>query len=156
SNEDYPFGQPPEGGPKLSLLYLLKELFASTNDKSKYVYLSDGGHFENLAIYELVRRRCPFIIASDADADTAMNFGDLGNTIRKCRSDFGVEIELDTTSIKIDKKTQFADTHGVLGTIRYPVGPNGEPAFQGHLLYIKTTMTKDAPRDVLTYRELNK
>jgi predicted acylesterase/phospholipase RssA len=153
-NKDFPLG-PPEGGPRLSLLYLLKELFASTTDRSKYIYLSDGGHFENLAVYELVRRRCPFIIASDADEDTDMKFGDLGNAIRKCRSDFGVEIELDTTALKPDKKTRFAETHGVLGTIRYPKGPKGEPAFLGHILYIKTTMTKGVPRDVLAYRDMN-
>ncbi len=65
-------GDRTEGGPKWSLLYLLKELLASTTDKSKYIYLSDGGHFENLAIYELVRRRCGYIIACDADADSGM------------------------------------------------------------------------------------
>jgi hypothetical protein len=151
-NDEFLAG-PPEGGPRCSLLYLLKELLASTTDQSKYVYLSDGGHFENLAIYELVRRRCGFIIASDADADADMKFGDLGNAIRKCRSDFGVEITLDTTPLKPDDQTRFATAHGVLGTIQYPPGPNGEPAFQGHLLYIKATMTKHVPRDVLAYRD---
>ena len=157
ANPRYPnkefVGGAPEGGPRCSLLYLLKELLASTTDQSKYVYLSDGGHFENLAVYELVRRRCGFIIASDADADAEMKFGDLGNAIRKCRSDFGVEITLDTSRLKPDDKTGFADTHGVLGTIYYPPGPDGEPAFQGHILYIKATMTKSVPRDVLAYRD---
>jgi len=151
-NDEFLAG-PPEGGPRCSLLYLLKELLASTTDQSKYVYLSDGGHFENLAVYELVRRRCGFIIASDADADTEMKFGDLGNAIRKCRSDFGVEITLDTSPVKPDEQTRFAAAHGVLGTIHYPPGPNGEPAFQGHILYIKATMTKNVPRDVLAYRD---
>jgi hypothetical protein len=143
----------PEGGPPCSLFYLLKELFASTTDRSDYVYLSDGGHFENLAIYELVRRRCEYIIACDADADDGMKFGDLGNAIRKCRSDFGVEIAVDTVPLKPDEKTTLAEAHGVVGTIQYPTGPNGEPAFQGHLLYIKPTITKDVPRDVLAYRD---
>jgi hypothetical protein len=53
ASEEYAFKRP-EGGPRVSLLYLLHELFASTTDRSKYVYVSDGGHFENLAIYELV------------------------------------------------------------------------------------------------------
>jgi hypothetical protein len=143
----------PEGGPPWSLLYLLKELFASTTDRSDYVYLSDGGHFENLAIYELVRRRCMYIIACDADADGGMTFGDLGNAIRKCRSDFAVEISLDPTPLKPDSQTGFAAAHGVVGTIQYPKGPNGEPACLGHILYIKPTITKDVPRDVLAYRD---
>ena len=71
-------GNRTEGGPQWSLLYLLKELLASTTDESKYVYLSDGGHFENFAVYELVRRRCKYIIASDADADCRHDIRRLG------------------------------------------------------------------------------
>ena len=60
----------------------------------RYIYLSDGGHFENLGLYELVRRRVRFIICSDADADHAFTFEDLGGAIEKCRCDFGVEIKV--------------------------------------------------------------
>ena len=145
----------PKGGPHCSLLYLLSELLASTTDRSKYVYLSDGGHFENLAIYELVRRRCPFIIACDAGADPEMDFGDLGNAIRKCRSDFGVEIEINPTSLVPAGRSKFAKVHGIRGKIHYPKGPNGEPPFTGDLLYIKPTITANVPRDVLAYRDSN-
>jgi energy-coupling factor transporter ATP-binding protein EcfA2 len=83
----------PEGGPRSSLLYLLFELFGTTTDVSKYVYLTDGAHFENLALYELVRRECDFIIASDAGEDGGYVFSDLANAIRKCRTDLGAEID---------------------------------------------------------------
>jgi hypothetical protein len=139
-----------EGGPRWSLLYLLKELLASTTDESKYIYLSDGGHFENLAIYELVRRRCKNIIACDADADNGMTFGDLGNAIRKCRSDFGVEITIDPTPVQFPG-AGFAQAHGVMGDIRYPRTADQE-AFAGKILYIKPTITSGTPRDVLAYR----
>jgi len=143
----------PEGGPPCSLLYLLNELLASTTDHSKYVYLSDGGHFENLAIYELVRRRCKYIIACDADADKGMTFGDLGNAIRKCRSDFGVEITIDPTPVKLSSPDGFASVHGVAGTIRYPRLSDEQPDFPGQILYIKPTITRNTPRDVLAYRD---
>jgi hypothetical protein len=81
-----------EGGPPCFCLSP-EPAVASTTDHSKYVYLSDGGHFDNLAIDELVRRWCKYITACDADADSGMTFGDLGNAIPKCRSDFGVEIK---------------------------------------------------------------
>jgi hypothetical protein len=139
-----------EGGPRWSLLYLLKELLASTTDESKYIYLSDGGHFENLAVYELVRRRCKYIIASDADADVGMTFGDLGNAIRKCRSDFGVEITIDPTPIHLPFGG-FARAHGVVGEVRYP-NTTTEKGFVGEILYIKPTLSVDTPRDVLAYR----
>ena len=143
----------PRGGPRCSLIYLLFELFASTTDRSKYIYLSDGGHFENLGIYELVRRRCSYIIACDAGADEGVKFGDLGNAIRKCRSDFGVEIEMDTSKLVPVGHPKFAGAHGVLGKIHYPKGPNGEDGFPGDILYIKPAITPDLPRDVLAYRD---
>jgi hypothetical protein len=59
----------------------------------KYWYLSDGGHFENTGCYELVRRRLPFIIASDAGRDMTYYFADIANLVRKARTDFSAEIE---------------------------------------------------------------
>jgi hypothetical protein len=151
SNDQLPT-KTPEGGPPCSLMYLLFELAASTTDQSKYVYLSDGGHFENLAVYELVRRRTPYIIACDGDADEGMTFGDLGNAIRKCRSDFGVEISIDPSPIKLPAGG-FARLHGAVGKIHYPRLLDGTPAFDGDILYIKPTITAQTPRDVLSYRE---
>ena len=150
-----------KGAPRFSLYYLLSELFASTTDRSRFVYLSDGGHFENLAVYELIRRRCKFIIACDGDADEDVEFGDLGNMIRKCRSDLGVEITLeDAALLKPKKKTKFATLHAVVGTIQYPKQPRkpGELESkpeddQGLILYVKPTITKDLPRDVLAYSD---
>ena len=57
-------------------------------------YLSDGGHFENTAAYELIRRRVPLIIVSDGGADPGYGFGDLANLARKARLDLGAEIEV--------------------------------------------------------------
>jgi hypothetical protein len=56
-----------------------------------FVSLSDDGDFENLGIYELMRRRCAVILASDAGADPKYSFGDLAEAIRKCNTDFGVK-----------------------------------------------------------------
>ena len=145
----------PEGGPPCSLLYLLKELFASTTDRSDYVYLSDGGHFENLGIYELIRRRCKYIIACDADADDGMHFGDLGNAIRKCRSDLGVEITIDPTPIRMSSPDGFAQVHGVVGAIRYPACADEGQMVSGKLLYVKPTISSTTPRDVLAYRDMH-
>ena len=55
--------------PHFNLRYLFAELFGGANDKSKFLMISDGGHFENLAAYELVRRRCRVIIISDGECD---------------------------------------------------------------------------------------
>lgn len=74
---------------------LMSEFFAQFHGPARrHWYLSDGGHFENTACYELIRRRVPFIICSDAGQDAAYEFTDLANLIRKARTDFGAEIEV--------------------------------------------------------------
>ena len=71
----------------------------NTTDRYKYVNLSDGGHFENLGLYEMVLRRCHYIVVSDAGEDPECSFADLGEAVRKIRIDFGIPIEFDQMNI---------------------------------------------------------
>ena len=132
--------------PRRGLLYLLNELFSLTNDRTHFVNLSDGGHFENLGIYELVRRRCRYIIACDAEQDHALTFSGLGNAIRKCRIDFGAEISVRATRIRPPDVRSSSALHCVVGDITYADGERGT------LLYLKASVTGDEPADVLEYR----
>ena len=73
---------------------LLNEFFARfPGPARRHWYLSDGGHFENTACYELIRRRVPFIICSDAGRDTNYEFEDVAGLVRKARTDFKAEIQ---------------------------------------------------------------
>ena len=134
--------------PKFALVHLMRELFGLTNQRSNFVYLSDGGHFENLGIYELVRRRCRYIIACDAGQDGGLGFEDLGNAIRKCRTDMGLDIEIDVDSIH-RQSTGSSRWHCAVGTIRYDMVERG--ASVGTLVYIKSSLTGDEAADVLSY-----
>jgi hypothetical protein len=131
-------------GPQFGLVYLLYELFGWTNDRQKQVYLSDGGHFDNLGIYELVRRRCSLIIASDAEEDADCAFHGLGGVIRKCFIDFGVRIDLNLDCIR-PKQDSLSAEHFAIGRIHYPEG------WSGTLLYIKSSLTGDEPADLREY-----
>ena len=133
-------------GPTQGLAYLMKELLGLTNDRAGFIYVSDGGHFENLAIYELVRRRCRFIVACDAEEDAKFAFNGLGNAIRKCREDFGVELDLRVDLIKPETANLLSRSHCVVGTIRYP-----DQVGLGYLVYLKTSLVGDEPEDVLQY-----
>jgi hypothetical protein len=133
-------------GPAYGLLYLFREIFPSTNDEMSYVYLSDGGHFENLGIYELVRRQCRFIIACDASCDGNTRFEDLGNAVEKCRRDFGVEIDIDVGHLDRDVRTGHSAAHFALGRVTYRHVRG--PARKAYLLYIKPTLSGDEPADV--------
>ncbi|MFP5465551.1 MAG: hypothetical protein ACLGHR_12375, partial [Gammaproteobacteria bacterium] len=118
--------------------YLLRELFGQTDHSSPFVYLSDGGHFENLGVYELVRRRCACIVAIDAGQDGAGQFDDLGNAIRKCYADFGVVIDIRGEDLR--------DGYVAVGHIRYPDAPTAD------LLYIKPRLVGGEPADLLNYK----
>jgi len=131
--------------PRFGLLALISELLGRTDDTTRFISLSDGGHFDNTGIYELVRRRCKYIVLSDAEQDGSYGFGSLGMVIRRCRIDFGAEIEIDLTKIVPDRETRRSQSHCAVGFIHYVDGS------QGTLVYIKCSLTGDEPEDVLVY-----
>jgi len=140
--------------PSLGIRWYLQELFGGTDEESAYVYLSDGGHFENLGLYELVRRRCSVIVVVDASADPERTFQDLGLAVRLCRVDFGAEIDLDVAGLRARGRTRAAAAFA-WGTVTY--NPNARPPERGVILYIKPTLTADAaePMDVQAYASRN-
>jgi len=153
-------------GPVFALRYLFAELLGQTTGRSKFVNLSDGGHFDNLGIYELVRRRCRYIIVGDGEQDGGLTFGSLGSAIRLCRADFGVEIDIDPNPIRL--VNGFSTVHCVVGRITYPEDEIGFSAgaceggpwqprdkARGWLLYLKSSLTGDEPADVVQYRSNN-
>ena len=133
--------------PRQGLFYLMSELFGYAGTTRKYVNLSDGGHFENLGLYELVRRRCAYIIVCDAEQDEGYAFEGIANAIRKCRVDFGVVITLQTNGIIPPDATNRSTVHAAVGTISYP---GLEEC--GRLIYVKASVTGDEPIDVLEYK----
>lgn len=142
--------------PRFSWLYLIWELFAQTKHDSNYVYLSDGGHFENLGIYELVRRRCRLIVAIDAGQDSKFTFEDLGNAIRKCYTDFGVRIKVPymEEDVGLNPSTKMSNKHFTIGEILYK-DRYGETVENGILVYIKSSFTGDEPADLKSHKKQN-
>ena len=116
------------------------------------MYLSDGGHFENLGLYEMVLRRCRRIVVIDGGADPDYTFEDLANAVRKIRIDFGIEIEF-KGDFPIQKKGDGTGHHCAYGEIKYSCVDLGAPV--GELVYIKTSLNGDEPRDVLHYAAQN-
>lgn len=129
--------------------WLIKEMLGLTDETGKFIYLSDGGHFENLGIYELVRRGCHFILAVDASGDPHRDFQDLGNAVQKCRTDFGVDIKIDVSGLRRNDDG-ISLRSCALGRIEYPVSGTDEKKI-GLLLYIKPTLTGKEPADVAYY-----
>ena len=132
--------------PSNSLRALLRELAGSTDDRGVDIYLSDGGHFENLAVYEMLRRRCRYIVVSDAGADPNCAYSDLGGAVRKAKIDLDVQIdfrEMCISSRDNDVEPQLA---WAIGDVTYRDGEKGE------ILYIKPSFFgKALPVDVVAY-----
>jgi hypothetical protein len=124
--------------PRFPLYRLINELLGGANDKSNYVYVTDGGHFDNMGLYELVRRRCYRIVICDSEEDGTYNYGGIGNAIRKCRIDFGAEIDLDLAELSPNTESRLSPAHVVHGSIRYPETPEG---VRGTITYIKASLT---------------
>jgi hypothetical protein len=132
-------------GPDSAAASLLREAFGLTDCDSPYVYLSDGGHFDNLGLYEMILRRCRTIVVIDSGQDSEFSFEDLGNALRKIRIDHQVSIEFDEDAFRAlrEKKSRFA-----LATIKYP---ESTPAQDGQLIYIKPLLMGNEPPDVISY-----
>jgi len=136
--------------PPNALLTLIRELAGLSSDRGRAVYLSNGGHFENLGLYEMVRRRCRHIVVVDAAADPDAGFQDLGNAVHKIRIDQDIEINFHPTleigSRQNPLKPFYWYAHA---QIIYPEGATGE------LIYIKPSDLPDMPMDVRAYRNAN-
>jgi hypothetical protein len=139
--------------PTLGVGPLIRELLGLATDANPYVYLSDGGHFENLGLWSMVIRRCGVIIVSDAGCDPDYTFADLSNAVRRIRIDLGIPIELG--AMDMSRSGQGVNnSHAVLGTIRYSA-VDGPGAPDGRLLYIKATLSGDEPVDIRNFAALH-
>ncbi|WP_063694075.1 cell division protein [Bradyrhizobium stylosanthis] len=151
-------------------LYFWSEISGRLYENSDSVYLTDGGHIENLGVYELLRRRCKVIIAVDAEADAPMNFGSLMTLQRYARIDLGVRIDLPWTPIRectralmarnaikagdpaaLDEHDAAAHdhVHVSIGTIDY--GGND----LGYLVYVKSSLNGDENDYIRDYARRN-
>ncbi|WP_267553079.1 patatin-like phospholipase family protein [Rhizobium rhizogenes] len=150
--------------------YLAHEITGRLNEEMGRVLLSDGGHIDNLGLYQLLKRRCDFIIVSDAEADPTMNFSALITVERYARIDLGVRLELPFQAIAeqaVARKTAMQNglgtsfrgkawQHAAIGTVKYPPVVRGDghqdlPEKTGVILYIKACLTGDERSYVLDY-----
>ena len=127
----------------------------------KYVQLSDGGHFENTGVYELIRRRAKLIIVCDGGADPDTSFSDFQTTVRRVEDDFGARIEVDdeqspdkvvpTAQKKATypKNKKFAKQGFMRGKITYADGSDGT------IIYLKTTLIRNVSFKVKGYAASN-
>ena len=128
------------------------EITGLLSEDSNHVYVTDGGHIENLGVYELLKRRCRLIVVVDAEADFAMHFPSFITLQRYARIDLGVIVDVPWSNIKMTTCALMGGDsganqstppkpsggpHSAIGCIEYGSGE------RGYLLYIKSSLTGD-------------
>ncbi|RWE79653.1 MAG: hypothetical protein EOS42_00980 [Mesorhizobium sp.] len=120
--------------------YLLQELTATANEHGAFVHISDGGHIENLGVYELLRRRCRYIVAVDGESDPKMTFHALTNLQRLAYIDFGIVLDLNLDDLRLGQ-VGYSRSHFQFCRIIYPAGHQDSREEIGYLIYLKLSLT---------------
>jgi hypothetical protein len=118
---------------------LARELLGRTGLHGRWIYVTDGGHYENLGLVEALRRGATEIIAFDASGDAPHSWTAFGQAVETARADLGVQIHLDPTEMTPSSHGNRVPTLVVNGTCTYP---NGESA---RLVLCKLAMPVEVP-----------
>ena len=138
-------GSPPD------LFYLLQEMFGWADENRPYLNVSDGGHIENLGVYELLRRKCKYIVAIDGEQDPKMTFHGLTTLQRLAAIDLGVTIDIGVDDLRLGDKG-LSHSHFTFCRIKYPDGSRDGPASYGYLIYLKLSLTGNEGEFIRRYR----
>lgn len=142
------FASPVPGG-----LYFAREILGRMHENLPYVNLSDGGHIENMGLYELLRRRCRYIVLIDGEADPQHSFGGLLNALQMAHIDLGVRIEPDLADLRLGIEP-FKRSHFAMARVNY-TGDHPDGAVHGLLLVIKLGLTGNESELLMQYRQRN-
>jgi hypothetical protein len=149
---------PRPGYPRRRLNYLVKDVFGVYDLGDPYVYVTDGGHWENLGLVELLRRRCTEVFCLDASGSLPDSFGTLAEAVTLAAQELGVEIELGFEPLRAlsnnaGRLERYVRRDAAVGLVRYPDVGDGRPAGLGLLFYGKISLTADAPSRLRAYKE---
>lgn len=139
-----------DSGPHSALDSIIREALGRTDESSPYVYLSDGGHFENLGLYEMVQRRCRYIVALDGGGDPEYHYEALGNALRKIRIDMKIPIDF------LPPHSSPGETPKVRCAVAEILYKEIDPTLEnGYLVYIKPVVLAGDYSDVTAYKAAN-
>lgn len=134
------------GDGRPGFLCLLKEMTGlGMSGKEDWINVSDGGHIENMGLYELLRRRCKFIVCVDGEADPGLTFHGLMTLVRHVQIDFGIRIDPKLDDLRLAEATRICKSHFVFCRVHYPEGT-------GLLLYVKLSLSGNESELIKRYR----
>jgi len=137
--------------------YLIRELIGRNRVDSRYLFVTDGGHYENLGLVELLRRGCTKIYCFDASGGEG--FEALGDAVALARSELGVQIDIRPdplipgsaaasdlpVAVEHEEAAEDTDLSAKIAVRATFVYRNG---IEGELVYARNVMSPGAPWDV--------
>ena len=137
-------------------LHLWAEAAGALRLDGRWLYVTDGAHYESLGLVEALRRRPDHVIVVDATGDGTGWFATLGQAIAEARAETGVQLEIDPSGLAPDPQTHRCAVPYAVGRFRYPDEPGlGDQAGGHQLLYLKLAVPAGAPWDVLSYQDIH-
>lgn len=146
------------------LILLAREILGIHPSWSRLLFCTDGGHYDNLGLLELLRMRCALIYCFDASGGGAPLADTLAGTLAVAREELGVAITLGTPFSLVpgatnappftaagplaDLQHRLSDAAVIVGKITYP-----EPGTTGTLIFAQADLTRDMPYEILEYTQ---
>ena len=128
------------------------------SEHRRFVDLTDGGHFENLGLYELVRRRLKVIMVCDSSYDPGFEYADLAIAIERIKVDFGVQIRFrddhGLNKLEPSKDGGTSERGFAIADIVY-AAEGGDSRTSGTLVYLKPTILRGLSPEIVSYRRRN-
>ena len=147
------------------LNHLVREIFGIHPSWARMLLCTDGGHYDNLGLIELLRLGCRTIYCFDASGGGAPLADTLAGTLAVAREELGIDITLTNSSALIPGGTNPSpfDANGplahlnarissgavIVGDITYP----GEGVPKGTLVFAQAALTTDLPYQVMEYSQ---
>jgi hypothetical protein len=127
--------------------YLWRELLGHNSVDAKFLYITDGGHYENLGLVELLRRGCRTVYCFDAGG--GMTSDALADAIELAHSELNVDIIMspETEDLVEEGAPSRAKHACARGIVRYPNGVTGA------LYYVRSVVTPESPWEVRAYQK---
>lgn len=152
-------------------------IWGAYRSDSNFVELTDGGHFDNLGVYELIRRRLDVIVVFDSEEDPATSMSALASVCQRVHEDFGVMIDVGNKADSIAAAkdmgypplAKFSEQSWFVCKIIYPAPPaytapdgtkragigNDVKAKEGTFVYVKSNMQKELSFPAKGYKAKN-
>jgi hypothetical protein len=150
------------------LPYQLREILGAYPAEGRMLLCTDGGHWENLGLVELLRHRCRTVYCIDASGDAPPFANTLAEAITLAYEELGVRITLpdpgglvpgsakpmEPSTVLEGLNARLSREAVVCGHIEYPEPfsvDGGPPSSEGTLIVAKAVLTREMPYELLTY-----